>query len=113
MANNKAKNECECGVWIDKSDMARYELWQRILEQEKPFVHIKSLVAGRSKNGLYYRGDPERLTQTQRDNLVEMLADRFGIPHFIIRSDLKKGNLPILAKDTSIWIGRCHTMLLL
>lgn len=107
-------NKCKCYGIISEKD-ARHEIWIQVDPQAKiPLKHpmLKQFEAGGHK-GLFYEGDPARLTEKQKDIMANLLSKKFNISKEEILKDLAKGILPIRADNITVAICELHSRMMI
>lgn len=112
-------SQCDCKASLHKeSDPERYNLFVRIMGCDPPEVPLKgpviqSAIGPGEKPGLFYLGDPDKLTDDQKKRMISILSGKFNIPPEIIEISLSMGIFPINAEHVTVSICTFHMNLIL
>lgn len=98
---------CECYATINKND-SRYEIWIQVDPEAK--VPLKHPVPVKHPNfdGLFFEGDPARLTEEQKKIIIDLLSKKFNVSKAHVKEGLDNGILPIKAENTIVSICDSH-----
>lgn len=105
--------KCECYASVFEKD-PRAKIWENCLgKAEFPLKHpLPGIINVNLKDQdpyvmRVYMGDPDRLTDDQKEKLIEHIQTTFGVPRDQIVSDWSKEGIPIKAENLTIsW---CHS----
>lgn len=102
-------SQCECEATISQSD-PRYDIWMKVVPEGRiPLKHpIAQKAEAGGESGIFYEGDPSRLTEDQKKTLADECSRKFRINASAIIEDLNKGILPIKGDNVIITICNLH-----
>jgi len=98
---------CECYATVSKSD-PRYDIWTKVDPGGKMPLKHPLPVRSSCFPGLFYEGDPSRLTKEQKQLIVELLSKKFKVPKKHVAEGLAEGVLPIRAANVNVSICELH-----
>ena len=99
---------CECYAILDKKD-PRYSLWKQVA----PNAHIplKHPVPHRNPHNpdmAFYECDVSRLTEPQKNLIVNLMHKKFKVSKDHIRKRMAKDGLPIRSDNITVVICGLH-----
>ncbi|MFW9991992.1 MAG: hypothetical protein ACFFD4_08010 [Candidatus Odinarchaeota archaeon] len=111
--------ECKCYATVSEND-ERAKVWTKCLgERQFPLKHpipgiVKVALRDQEPFDMtVYLGDPDRLTNEQKEKLIEHIQSNFGVPRQEIISGWTKQGIPIKAENLTITFCHNHTMAML
>ena len=111
-----SKRKCECYAQISKND-PRYAIWIQVdPEARVPLKHplpVKHPFAHPQFDGDFYEGDPSRLTEEQKEKIIELMSKKFKVSKSHVREGLDKGILPIKGDNVMVSICSFHVRCML
>ena len=97
---------CECWAMVSCLD-PRYDLWREVDPEAR--MPLKHPVGHRNEQGRFYEGDLDRLSEGQKANMYELLAEKFRGTSGDVREHFSSlGYFPVM-EPVSLAICRLHT----
>jgi len=103
---------CECVAILNEKD-ERAEIWKQVCpDLQLPLKHPLPVLA-KNNDGeemRFYEGDPERLDDSQKARISELMAKKFDLDEKAVFESLKKGIMPIRADNVTVMICNLHAL---
>jgi len=111
--------DCGCYARVSDDD-PRSKDWTAIMGEpvfplRHPLLEIATIKLGGQEpyDMRIYAGDPERLTDEQKERMITLIQQKFGVPRETILNDMKTRGFPIKAENVTVTICQRHTAMLL
>lgn len=102
---------CECYAKVSRND-PRYPIWVKVDPEAKlPLKHPilkRHPYAHPDFMGTFYEGDPSRLTEEQKEIIIEEMSKKFKCSKDHVAEGLAKGFLAIKSDNISVMICDLH-----